>query len=219
MLARKETLARKARTGATRRHSAHGDHLPSRPFVEMARHLGSPALPAPHDLDRIAAGPDGHRVSALGWSRPATHRSWLLTRGRSSPVRGRLWPATTADSRPARQGFPDDTRSGLIHIVLWVGPAEMQEKSGKRPELSAHQPTAHRAVLSTRKQAWWGLAQSWRYTVTRRIRGRSAPANTSRSFGGSLATQWAAVSSPLRQRPGIHRPSSKIPSQTWRMPA
>ena len=61
MLARKETLARKARTGATRRHSAHGNHLPSRPFVEMARHLGSPALPAPHDLDRIGAGLDGHR--------------------------------------------------------------------------------------------------------------------------------------------------------------
>lgn len=170
----------------------------------MARHLGSPALPAPHDLNRIGAGPDGHRVSALGLSRPATHRFWLLSRGRSSPVRGCLRQAATADFRPARQGFPDDTRSGLIHIVLWVGPADMQEKSGKRAETSARQPTAHRAVLSIREQARRGLAQSWRYSVTRRMRGRSAPANTSRSFGGSLATQWAAVSSPFRQRPGIH---------------
>ena len=204
----RNSLSHKARIGATRRHSAHGDHLPPRPSVDLARHIGSPALPAPHDLDRIAAGPDGHRVSALGLSRPATHRFWLLSRGRSSPVRGCLWPAVTADSRPARQGFPDDIRSGLIHIALWVGPAEMQEKSGKRAEISAHQPTVRGTVLSTREQARWGLAQSWRYTVTRRIRGRSAPANTSRSFGGSLATQWAAVSSPLRQRPGIHRPSS-----------
>lgn len=185
----------------------------------MARHLGSPALPAPHDLNRIGAGPDGHRVSALGLSRPAIHRFWLLSRGRSSPVRGCLRQAATADSRPARQGFPDDTRSGLIHIVLWVGPAEIQEKSGTRAGICARQPTARGTVLSTREQARWGLAQSWRYSVTRRMRGRSEPANTSRSFGGSLATQCAAVSSPLRQRPGIHRPSSKAPSQTWRMPA